>query len=139
MKERTTQMNQKHHNTNENLKQLCSETLIIGIDISKKSHVARAVDYRGMELSTPKTFKSDLNGFMYCHRWIRELLAMHGKKDTIVGVEPTGPYGNTLIHYLRSQDVKVVLVLGAQVAKAKELDDNTPSKNDFKDALTICA
>ena len=132
------QMKHHHFNTNENLKQLTEKTLIIGVDVSKKIHVARAVDYRGMELSKTFAFQSDIKGFLHFHSWIRELRLMKNKTNLIIGLEPSGVYGNTLIQYLRGYDIKVVLVLGSQVAKAKELDDNSPSKNDPKDAITIC-
>jgi len=131
-------MKYQHNNTNANLKQLTPKTLIVGIDVSKRTHVARVVDYRGIELSKTLTFNSNVRGFLQFHSWIKELAAMCNKSNIIVGIEPTGPYGNTLIQYLRSHDIMVVLVLGSQVSKAKELDDNTPSKNDYKDALTIC-
>jgi len=131
-------MKQKHHNTNENLKQLTSETLIVGVDAAKNNHVARAVDYRGTELSKTLTFSSNSKGFLMFHKFIRDLAAIHDKTNVIVGLEPTGVYGNTLVQFLRGKGINVVLVLGSQVAIAKELDDNTPSKNDYKDALTIC-
>jgi len=130
-------MKQNHHNTNENLKQLTPETLIFGVDISKNFHVARAIDFRGMELDKTHSFSNHILGFREFHQQIRHLQNAYNKTHVIVGVEPTGPYGYALIQFLRSHDIQVVLTLGYQVAKAKELDDNTPSKNDYKDALTI--
>ncbi|WP_143824746.1 IS110 family transposase [Natranaerobius trueperi] len=35
---------------NERIKQVQESTLIIGVDIAKESHVARAQDFRGVEL-----------------------------------------------------------------------------------------
>lgn len=55
----------------------------------------------------------------------------------IVGLEPTGHYFKPLAHYLTGHGIKVVLVNPYHTKKAKELDDNSPTKNDRKDALTI--
>ena len=130
-------MTYTNNNTNENLKQLSSETLIIGVDIAKLEHVAKAIDYRGIELSKSIKFNSTMRGFREFLDWIYILQETHNKSTVIVGLEPTGPYGHTLTQFLRNCDIHTVLVLGKQVNTAKELDDNTPSKNDSKDALII--
>jgi len=137
MKRKDISMKQHHHNINNNLKQLTKKSLIIGVDISKAFHVARAVDYRGMELARTFSFTSNSKGFRDFHDFIRKISTAYDKADVIVGLEPTGPYGDTFIQFLSSKDIRVVLVLGSTVSKAKELDDNTPSKNDYKDALLI--
>ena len=130
-------MKYNNDNTNENLKQLTPETLIVGIDIAKITHVARAVDYRGIELDKEIAFNSNIKGFRLLIAWIHELQLKHKKTEVIVGMEPTGPYGHTLAHFLDSGNIRTVLVFGKNVKSLRELDDNTPSKNDRKDALTI--
>ena len=122
---------------NENLKQLSSETLIVGVDVSKLEHVAKAIDYRGIELTKAIKFESNIKGFRAFLSWIYTLQEAHNKSSVIVGLEPTGPYGHTLAQFLGNCDIHTVLILGKQVNTAKELDDNTPSKNDYKDALII--
>lgn len=52
-------------------------------------------------------------------------------------MEPTGHYWKTLAHYLIKAGYKVVGVNPYHTKKAKELDDNSPTKSDKKDALTI--
>ncbi|MEH7110114.1 IS110 family transposase, partial [Bacillus sp. JJ1764] len=42
-----------NYNQNEKIAQITSQTLIIGVDIAKFKHVARAQDYRGMEFGSP--------------------------------------------------------------------------------------
>jgi len=130
-------MKHSHRNTNEALNQLTEKTLIIGIDVSKITHVARATDYRGIELSKTHPFNNNIKGFREFLRWIHTLTIVHDKPEIIIGMEPTGPYGHTLAQFLNDGGFRVVLVLGKQVNAAKELDDNTPSKNDNKDALII--
>ncbi|WP_083462954.1 IS110 family transposase [Calditerricola satsumensis] len=55
----------------------------------------------------------------------------------VVGMEPTGHYWLNLAAYLRACDVPVVLVNPFHVKQTKEFVDNSPTKNDRKDALVI--
>ncbi|MDQ0046457.1 hypothetical protein J2T18_000729 [Paenibacillus polymyxa] len=48
---------------NERINQITSSTLIIGVDIAKFKHVARAQDYRGVEFGKAITFENDREGF----------------------------------------------------------------------------
>jgi hypothetical protein len=45
-----------NYNQNEKIAQITSQTLIIGVDIAKFKHVARAQDYKGMEFGSPCFF-----------------------------------------------------------------------------------
>ncbi len=58
--------------------------------------------------------------------------------DAVVGMEPTGHYWKAQANFLMKQDhIHVVLVNPYHTKKAKELDDNSQTKSDKKDALTI--
>ncbi|WP_241422431.1 IS110 family transposase [Candidatus Contubernalis alkaliaceticus] len=52
-------------------------------------------------------------------------------------MEPTGHYWKTLANYLIFRQIRVVMVNPYHTKRAKELDDNSPTKSDKKDALTI--
>ncbi len=52
-------------------------------------------------------------------------------------MEPTGHYWKPLANYLPECGFTVVGVNPCHTKKAKELDDNSPTKSDKKDALTI--
>ena len=123
--------------TNANLSQLTEETLAIGIDVSKEVHVARAFDFRGFELGRTIHFKSNLAGFREFLKWANALSKSHSKHDLLIGMEPTGIYGNPLAQFLTASGVRTVWVLGLQVHRFKEMEDNSPSKNDSKDARVI--
>ena len=123
--------------TNANLAQLTDRTLAIGIDVSKEVHVARAFDFRGFELGRAIHFKSSLAGFRGFLEWANALSQSHSKKDLLIGMEPTGVYGNPLAQFLTSSGICTVWVLGLQVHRFKEMEDNSPSKNDSKDARVI--
>lgn len=57
--------------------------------------------------------------------------------NLIVAAEPTGHYWFGLADYLKDEKLKLVLVNPFHVNRAKELDDNHPSKTDAKDPKTI--
>ncbi len=52
-------------------------------------------------------------------------------------MEPSGHYWKPLAAYLRAAGIKVVTVNPHHVKKAKEFDDNSPTKSDRKDAWVI--
>ncbi|MEW9674480.1 IS110 family transposase [Ammoniphilus sp. 3BR4] len=126
-----------NYNQNHKIAQITSQTLIIGVDIAKFKHVARAQDYRGLEFGRPYTFENTSSGFEGFLAWIQLLTQQYGMEKTIIGVEPTGHYWLNLAHFLKEQGIKLVVVNPMHVKKSKELDDNSPTKNDVKDAKVI--
>ncbi|MGO4699558.1 IS110 family transposase [Paenibacillus sp. 2TAB26] len=127
----------KHSTQNERINQITSSTLIVGVDIAKFKHVARAQDYHGVELGKSITFENNREGFELFISWFQKIVAEQGLQDVMVGMEPTGHYWLNLAHYLREQQVKYGVVNPLHVKKSKELDDNSPTKNDIKDAKVI--
>lgn len=126
-----------HSTQNERINQITSSTLIVGVDIAKFKHLARAQDYRGVEFGKPITFDNNREGFELFVSWFQKITAEQGFQDVLVGMEPTGHYWLNLAHYLREQEVKYGVVNPLHVKKSKELDDNSPTKNDIKDAKVI--
>lgn len=122
---------------NQRLNQVSEKTLIIGIDIAKRTHYACAVDYRGFELSKPYSFKQSRDGFKQFLDSVLDLRFNHGKNDIIVGFEPTGHYWMNLAAFLTEHDIRFVMVNPMHVNRTKELDDNLQTKNDQKDARLI--
>jgi transposase len=119
------------------LNQITDQTLIVGIDVSKDFHVARAQDFRGIEHGKSITFNNDHIGIYSFKVWIKELMNKHEKLNLIVGLEPTGPYWINLSRELKAAGIKVVAVNPMHVKKSKELDDNSQTKTDYKDAKII--
>jgi len=119
------------------IQQITENTLIIGADIAKFKHVARAEDFRGIELGKHLVFENTNKGFSSLLAWIGKLKQANGKTDVIFGMEPTGHYWLPLAQFLREAGIKVVVVNPMHVKKSKELDDNSPTKNDVKDARVI--
>lgn len=126
-----------NYTQNERIKQVHEKTLVIGVDIAKKDHYARAFDFRGVELGRVLRFKANGFGFKNFLDWATEISKKHGKENTIVGIEPTGHYWYTFAETVLAEGMLLVQVNPLHVKKAKELDDGTPSKNDKKDPRTI--
>lgn len=126
-----------HYTQNQKISQITPSTLIIGIDIAKDKHVARAQDYRGMEFGKRLIFDNRLHGFQLLLDWVTQHKKKNEKNHVIFGVEPTGHYWLNLAYFLREKGFDFVLVNPLHVKKSKELDDNSPTKNDTKDARVI--
>lgn len=122
---------------NRKIEQVNNTTLVIGVDIAKHNHVARAIDYRGIELGKALTFKNSHSGFNHLFTWVKTLMQEYDKLEAICGLEPTGQYSLPLVAFLTKRGIKVVVVNPLHVKRSKELDDNSPTKNDFKDAKVI--
>lgn len=119
------------------LEAITPSTLIVGVDIAKAVQWARFVDYRGLEIGKALRFQNDQIGFGNILASIITNCNQRKLNNVIVGMEPTGHYWKTLANYLMLQGIAVVMVNPYHTKRAKELDDNSPTKNDKKDALTI--
>jgi transposase len=126
-----------NYNQNKKISQITTKTLIIGVDIAKFKHVARAQDFRGLEFGKPIYFENNKASFIRFLEWIQNLQSHYEMDNVIIGMEPTGHYWLNLAHYLKENDLKFVVVNPMHVKKSKELDDNSPTKNDVKDARVI--
>ncbi|MBE2920155.1 IS110 family transposase [Anoxybacillus flavithermus] len=126
-----------NYNRNSKIRQITEHTLIIGVDIAKHKHVARAQDYRGFDPSKAVIVENSRRGFQTFLNWVHTLMNQHEKRDVIVGMEPTGHYWLNFAYFLQSHDIRCVTVNPMHVKRSKELDDNSPTKNDVKDAKVI--
>lgn len=123
---------------NKKLEAITFETLIVGVDIAKHNQWARFVDCRGIEHNKALKFENNRNGFNAILARIYEICKQEDFNKVIVGMEPTGHYWKAFANFLLKQaKITVVLVNPYHTKKAKELDDNSQTKSDKKDALTI--
>ncbi|GLI51021.1 hypothetical protein TSYNTROOL_11070 [Tepidanaerobacter syntrophicus] len=122
---------------NDKIMQVTDKTLVIGVDIAKKVHFARAFDWRGIEIAKTFSFEATGTGFGRFKEWVQEISKKNGKDKIIVGFEPTGHYWLTFAQAVLDEGVMVVQVNPYHVKNSKEFDDNSPSKSDRKDPKTI--
>ena len=126
----------KRNQLNQRLEEITPKTLVVGIDVAKSLQWARFVDYRGVEVAKTMSFKNDKIGFENIVSEIKKI-CKSGFENVVIGMEPTGHYWKTLANYLINRGYKVVGVNPYHTKRAKELDDNSPTKCDKKDAITI--
>ena len=118
--------------------QVKESTLIVGIDVGSEKHYFRAFNWRGIELTRKAIpFANSMAGFENLYSALIELREDNHLEEILVGFEPTGHYWFNLGQFLSDRGVKFVMVNPHHVHKTKELDDNSPSKNDRKDPRII--
>jgi transposase len=122
---------------NQRILRINEKTLVVGADIAKKIHIARAIDFRGIEFGKECAFSNDRQGLMKLAAWMKDLRQTQEKTEIVFGVEPTGHYWFPLAAYLQEEGIKVVLVNPHHVNKSKEIEDNSQTKSDYKDAKVI--
>ena len=117
---------------------ITTDTLVVGVDIAKNYQWARFVDFKGIEHGRALKFKNSKGGFETILARIREICKKENFAKAVVGMEPTGHYWKAFANWLEKQEgITVVLVNPYATKQAKELDDNSQTKSDKKDALTI--
>lgn len=126
-----------NYTQNQKISQITSSSLIIGIDVAKDKHVARAQDDRGIEFGKRLIFENRIHGFQKLVDWVEHHKNKNDKNHVILGVEPTGHFWFSLAYFLKAKGYDFVVVNPMHVKKSKELDDNSPTKNDTKDARVI--
>src|SRR5690554_4071799 len=122
---------------NHKINQVTEKTLVVGIDIAKRTHYACFVDERGRVLQKSFSISQSHEGFEYFYQRILQTLNEHGKTEVLVGIEPTGHYWLNLAYFLEERGIPLVMTNPMHVKRSKELDDNLPTKHDRKDALVI--
>lgn len=122
---------------NQRIERISTDHLVVGIDIAKETHVAAAVNFRGIQQGRAVSFNNDRQGIERLLDWVRDSKKKYGYSQVIFGVESTGHYFLNVAFTLRELGETVVLVNPLTTKRNKENRDNRPSKNDTKDALTI--
>ena len=124
-------------NQNDKINQVTNKTLVIGMDIAKRTHYACMVDERGLLLKKSFPVYQSRQGFEFFYKQILDSMKEFDKTDIIIGIEPTGHYWLNLAYYLEGHGIPLVMCNPMHVKRSKELDDNLQTKNDAKDALVI--
>ena len=123
---------------NDKLTFISDDMLIVGCDIGSETHYVRAIDVRGRELSRDVySFSNSREGFQSAKDWAMRIAAEHGKKQIVLGLEPTGHYWFCLAAWMVSNGISVVQVNPYAVKQTKELEDNSQLKDDRKDPKLI--
>jgi transposase len=112
-----------------------SDTVVVGIDVAKFHHVARALLPDG-SISRICRFANSREGFLTFAAQL-ETWKPSPAAPVIIGLESTSCYWVNLARWLTESGCRVVQVCGLHVCRAKELLDNCRGTSDGKDALLI--
>ncbi len=69
--------------------------------------------------------------------WAGSLSEKYSRPNIIIGMEPTGHYWLNLAYHMKAKSIRAVVVNPMKVKRFKEMDDDSPTKNDTKDAKVI--
>lgn len=111
--------------------------IIVGVDVAKKKNIARFIDTDGFELCKPFKFRNDIDGMLSFVRKSLDLKDYHSAEEVVIGMEPSGHYWEPLAYFLKEYPIIQVLVNPYHVKQSKEMEDNSPGKNDKKDSMLI--
>lgn len=111
------------------------QKVIAGIDIGEEKHSIWFIDNYGEAKRKVMIVSNNKIGFEEIEKTIGNFSA--GVQDTLFGLEPSGDYWKPLAYYLKKKGYKVVLVNPFHTKQAKEMVDNSQSKNDTKDAYLV--
>ena len=123
----------------EKIMRVTDKTIIVGVDVAKKEHWSRITDYRGVDLMKPVKVQNSAEGFEKLMAKLEKICQITGCDKVMIGMEPSGHYWKALgwYLYLHLSNPILVGVNPYHTKQAKELDDNSQTKSDKKDALTI--
>ena len=122
------------------LAEVGEKVVVVGIDVAKDWHYVQPIEAAsGRSLDRAFRISNDWAGFDALDRKVQALASVRraGRRDVIVGMEPTGVYGQPLAHFLEQMGYQVVYVSPLAVKRTKELNSNEPTKSDPKDALVV--
>lgn len=120
-------------NCNQKSALIQSASLIVGVDIAKKVHIATALDSKGKEIKKGIKIPNTQEGF----KTMKQLLEPHDPKTVIVSMEPTGHYYKSLAYNLKKQGYTIALINPYHTKLSKEIGNNSRSKDDTKDSRLI--
>lgn len=111
-------------------------TLIVAIDIGMRKNTFYCTDMYGNETRTA-VFDHTCEGYKFFLDSVSSAKKRFRCTREVVGYEPTGPYGEPLVHHLMEKGVSLVQVNPMHTKKLKEVNDNSPLKTDKKDPRVI--
>jgi transposase len=112
------------------------EVLVVGIDVAKRRHVATIRLPDGIK-KRAFSFSNDRSGFDKLVARAESARVSTGLRGIVFAIESSGHYGHALMHFLIWGGYQVVGINPAHTKRAKELEDNSPEKNDSKDSRII--
>ena len=107
--------------------------IYVGIDITKETHVAAAVDSDGVIIIEPFSFTNDHEGF----KLLKSKLDTLDRNNLLIGLESTAQYAENVIFFLHSCGFELAVINPVQTAAMRKTGIRK-TKTDKVDSLLIC-
>ncbi len=116
-----------------------AQVLFIGIDISSKDHVVRAVLGNKNHLKDKFIFSSSYDDLIHFCEWVHQLKKRYNANHVFIGLEPTGQYWMPVYEFLRDNlpEYGIYEVATRAVCWYRRMNNSNSSKTDPIDAYTI--
>ena len=111
--------------------------LVVGIDVSKNSHVACMTDALKHIHQKKYRFNNSANGIDSMIKTTKTIQQKNNKKEVIFALEPTGNYHKPLANYLYVLGYMVCYVSSVAAKENRKTFDGRWRKNDPDDAYNI--
>ena len=109
----------------------------VGIDAGKTFHKLVAC---GPDRVRTKAIKVDVShaGFLAAIEFLTTTFPAHAPSETLIAIEFGGHYGFTFAQFLRQRGFMIVTMPAVTTRRLREIEDNSPRKDDAKDAAQVC-
>jgi len=109
----------------------------VGIDTGKSFHKLVA---RGRDGRRTTALRVDVTraSFEAVDQYLVKTFPDCSRDQILIGIEFAGHHGFTFVQFVRDMGYTVVGVLPSVTKRLKEIEDNSPRKDDDKDAAQIC-
>ncbi|MGH7654315.1 MAG: IS110 family transposase [Gemmatimonadaceae bacterium] len=109
----------------------------VGVDAGKSFHKLVACGPDGVRTKAERVEVSRA-GFEGALRFLRETFPGRAPAEMLVAIEFAGHYGYTFAECLRQAGCVIVTMPSVVTKRLREVEDNSPRKDDAKDAAQIC-
>jgi transposase len=123
-------------NKSQKVKWVNNQTMVVGLDIGKRSIYGHFRAPNGQELKSFE-FSNSRPGVETFWRKLCDFKQAHQLSEVIVGFESSGPYAEPIVHFLKQRPVQLVQINPLHSKRLKELTGNSPNKTDRKDPRVI--
>jgi transposase len=116
-----------------------AQVLFIGIDISSKDHVVRAVLGNKNHLKDKFIFSSSYDDLIHFCEWVHQFKKRYNANHVFIGLEPTGQYWMPVYEFLRDNlpESGTYEVASRAVSWYRKMKNSNSSKTDPGDAYSI--
>lgn len=136
MKHSTKGMRRKWAKREAQLRLLRGQLVVVALDLHKWWAHAVAMNREGFVLARRRFVRSE-GGLSELLRWARKIQRKVGADRLLWSMEPTSHFWKLTVAHLEAQGMSAVLVQPLVVRRAREMEDYTPTKSDFRDAELI--